>query len=942
MTNTVSSTSGTTNRPRLCRSDNQPNMLEYIDTTLNDSFSSCLKLQVTPSTTTTTTTNTLLSNGYDQFGNTIVDQYLLYILCQKINPNRTDNRTKDLYQSLHKLFLLNGKISKSFFEYSPSSINRSSYQSLFNSYTNFIWNEFDIDILLELACFLLKYRLRDIFINVTNNKTNINSTKQKMIGYFLEIIGIYYICKNHHEFFIHSRSKDMLFPYPSSTLNFEDSQQEKDSNLFNKFLCKIYDNGEITFNLNQIKLLLRSDEYQFLNKKLENKKIGFMNFFETIIHYQQENSCRSLKSICRLSIKMHIKQFPDDIKQLSTSPLMNDRLITYLTYENNELPDIALIKIFRTLDHIELVRLYHSFHTSKRIQNLIHNSSCLWIHIHIKSTVDYHLFNYFSRLLISNALTIRQLIINELDLTCRKILYDNGFSLKKFSNLEQLIIHDEYICHTLQSLNFCSLTLKILRLTNNHINLHHINNLNQLNTLQLAFYSIDILHNKFEKLINLHLKIIFINEFDQYLHSCSHLHTLELSYLHGMCPLNLYTNINYLKYQRIILINICQLKQMKIFIEFNQIDLPLEYLQLNSTLNINQYSSYIQNEYWYRRQIISIDYIQCVTTSIELLNDLNIIWSDKNQITQSFESYILRSIYNVSHLISSLKNLSISKFELSLNGLITLMTNLPLLIDLIITDGKIDQMGSGMWNIEKIVKAIPNILQSNIQTIVMNNIQMSRRTVVQLCLMTQQLILLTMNDVRILDKMFISEQNQTDIHPSFLVLLKQIAQYTDQFKWNHMKSLTIGKNMINRQNLLSFIPSDMNNTYSININHLCIIIHDHTLLTSHDIFQKSIKKLIKLYSKLTSFIIEFTKRYDGHFRLRNQLQTLFELNTNKKVYVYPTIHDHACRFCFDTNFNDEEENYDNDEQINSSQYKRTFCGIPLFQFKKQRKLSVLP
>ncbi|CAF1084640.1 unnamed protein product [Rotaria sordida] len=642
----------------------------------------------------------------------------------------------------------------------------------------------------------------------------------------------------------------------------------------------------------------------------------------------------------------------------------------------SELPDIALIKIFRTLDHIELVRLYHSFHTSKRIQNLIHNSSCLWIHIHIKSTVDYHLFNYFSRLLISNALTIRQLIINELDLTCRKILYDNGFSLKKFSNLEQLIIHDEYICHTLQSLNFCSLTLKILRLTNNHINLHHINNLNQLNTLQLAFYSIDILHNKFEKLINLHLKIMFdydhnsheifsrlpnkylqiltlkflllnndysfINEFDQYLHSCSHLHTLELSYLHGMCPLNLYTNINYLKYQRIILINICQLKQMKIFIEFNQIDLPLEYLQLNSTLNINQYSSYIQNEYWYRRQIISIDYIQCVTTSIELLNDLNIIWSDKNQITQSFESYILRSIYNVSHLISSLKNLSISKFELSLNGLITLMTNLPLLIDLIITDGKIDQMGSGMWNIEKIVKAIPNILQSNIQTIVMNNIQMSRRTVVQLCLMTQQLILLTMNDVRILDKMFISEQNQTDIHPSFLVLLKQIAQYTDQFKWNHMKSLTIGKNMINRQNLLSFIPSDMNNTYSININHLCIIIHDHTLLTSHDIFQKSIKKLIKLYSKLTSFIIEFTKRYDGHFRLRNQLQTLFELNTNKKVYVYPTIHDHACRFCFDTNFNDEEENYDNDEQINSSQYKRTFCGIPLFQFKKQRKLSVLP
>ncbi|CAF3984530.1 unnamed protein product [Rotaria sp. Silwood2] len=338
MTNTVTSTSGTTNRPRLCRSDHQPNMLEYIDTTLNDSFSSRLKLQITPPTTTTTTTNTttntLLSNGYDQFGNTIVDQYLLYILCQKVNPNRTDNRTKDLYQSLHRLFLLNGKISKSFFEYSPPPINRSSYQSLFNNYTNFIWNEFDADILLELACFLLKYRLHDIFINISNNKTNVNSIRQKIIGYFLEIIAIYYIFTNHYEFFIHSRSKDMLFPYPSSTLNSEDYQNDKDISLFNKFLRKLNDNGEISFNLHQIKVLLQSDEYQFLNKKLENKKIGFINFFETIIHHQQENSCRSLKSICRLSIKMHIKQFPDDIKQLSTYSSMNDRLLTYLTYEN--------------------------------------------------------------------------------------------------------------------------------------------------------------------------------------------------------------------------------------------------------------------------------------------------------------------------------------------------------------------------------------------------------------------------------------------------------------------------------------------------------------------------------------------------------------------------------------------------------------------------------
>jgi hypothetical protein len=120
-------------------------MLEYIDTTLNESFFSRLKIQPT------STTMTLIPNGYDQFGNNIVDQYLLYIFCQKLNPNRNDNRTEQLYHSLHQLFLLNGKISKSFFEYSSSSSNRSNYQSLFNNYTNFIWNEFDVDVLLELG-----------------------------------------------------------------------------------------------------------------------------------------------------------------------------------------------------------------------------------------------------------------------------------------------------------------------------------------------------------------------------------------------------------------------------------------------------------------------------------------------------------------------------------------------------------------------------------------------------------------------------------------------------------------------------------------------------------------------------------------------------------------------------------------------------------------------
>ena len=232
---------------------------------------------------------------------------------------------------------------------------------------------------------------------------------------------------------------------------------------------------------------------------------------------------------------------------------------------------------------------------------------------------------------------------------------------------------------------------------------------------------------------------------------------------------------------------------MKNFIELNQVDLPLEYLQMNSTLDTNQYSSCMRNEYWYTRQLISIDYIQCVTTSMELLDDLNIIWSDKNQVTQSLESYLLRSIYNTPYLISSLRNLSVSKFELSLNGLVTIMSSFPLLIDFLISNGKIDQMGSGMRNIEKILKIVSNISQSDIRTIVMNNILMSRRTVVQLCLMTQRLVSLTMNDVHILDKMIVYEQNKTNPRPNFLVFLKQIAHHTDQFKWNQLKSLTIGK-----------------------------------------------------------------------------------------------------------------------------------------------------
>lgn len=134
MANIIAADNNAVNRPPLYRSDNQTNLLEYIDTTLTESFSLNLTLMRT------------ITNGYDQFGNTILDQYLVYLLCQKINPNRSDDLTNDLYNLLSQLILLNGKISKSFFEYSPSI-----YQHMFNSYTNFIWNEFDVNVLLEIG-----------------------------------------------------------------------------------------------------------------------------------------------------------------------------------------------------------------------------------------------------------------------------------------------------------------------------------------------------------------------------------------------------------------------------------------------------------------------------------------------------------------------------------------------------------------------------------------------------------------------------------------------------------------------------------------------------------------------------------------------------------------------------------------------------------------------
>ena len=122
-------------RPRLCRSEFQPNLLDYIDTTLTDLFA----------------LDSPLADDYDQFSNTPLDQYLLYLLCQKIAPNHSHHLDMNFYQLLHQLIVSHGRISKGFFEYAPPAVNRPMYEARFNGYTNFIWNEFDVHVLLELG-----------------------------------------------------------------------------------------------------------------------------------------------------------------------------------------------------------------------------------------------------------------------------------------------------------------------------------------------------------------------------------------------------------------------------------------------------------------------------------------------------------------------------------------------------------------------------------------------------------------------------------------------------------------------------------------------------------------------------------------------------------------------------------------------------------------------
>ena len=86
--------------------------------------------------------------------------------------------------------------------------------------------------------------------------------------------------------------------------------------------------------MRQLKQLLQTDAHQFLNHKLENKRVAFIQFLERNLRAQQRASCRSLKSICRVLIKRTLKHYPSDIQQLTLIPAINDQLHHFLTYEN--------------------------------------------------------------------------------------------------------------------------------------------------------------------------------------------------------------------------------------------------------------------------------------------------------------------------------------------------------------------------------------------------------------------------------------------------------------------------------------------------------------------------------------------------------------------------------------------------------------------------------
>lgn len=305
-------------RPILCRSEFQPNLLEYIDTTLNESFR---------------INRTVSNDGRDQFGNTILDQYLLYLLCQKIDKNR-----REFYQILHRLIVQQSQISKGFFEYSPPSVGhqRSIYERNFRCYTNFIWNEFSVNTLLEIGsfltidivfllcsfchfsgCFLLKYRLDALFLPSCDPH-----------GFFLEILIIYYLSTHQTDSFLRSRSINMIFPSPSRDQQRHDKPDERQT--FQRFLRAFDQNAELTFDREKIFSIFQRDSFQFLQRKLSNEiKRDFLTFLQNndLLSRRQP---RSLKSLCRQMLKIRLNNYPDDIDQLNCSKSLR----FYLRYEN--------------------------------------------------------------------------------------------------------------------------------------------------------------------------------------------------------------------------------------------------------------------------------------------------------------------------------------------------------------------------------------------------------------------------------------------------------------------------------------------------------------------------------------------------------------------------------------------------------------------------------
>lgn len=117
----------------------------------------------------------------------------------------------------------------------------------------------------------------------------------------------------------------------SSSSTADSVRQNNERRAFERFLVALDDNGELDFDLSQVRCFLHDDAHRFLLKKLQNNSLGFLSFLERQLFSRR---CRSLKSICRQRIKMQIQHFPTDIQQLRLLARMTTQLQTFLIYDN--------------------------------------------------------------------------------------------------------------------------------------------------------------------------------------------------------------------------------------------------------------------------------------------------------------------------------------------------------------------------------------------------------------------------------------------------------------------------------------------------------------------------------------------------------------------------------------------------------------------------------